>query len=83
MLWKLAVLWWSAFPTIPRLCRSCHRSLVAPGRLHPLFRFTPTAHSGRYRWQWLTIPIPPVLPSGIPSSIASSPKSRETGPTNR
>ena len=25
------------FPRYLRLCRSCHRSLVAPGRFHPLF----------------------------------------------
>src|SRR5208282_5874606 len=39
------------FPRYLRLCRSCHCSLVAPGRFHPLSRFPPTAHSGRYRRQ--------------------------------
>ena len=39
------------FPRHSCFCRSCHRSLVAPGRFHPLSRFTPVVDSGRYRRQ--------------------------------
>jgi hypothetical protein len=39
------------FPRHCRVCRSCHRSLVAAGRLPALYRFAPTSHSGRHRRQ--------------------------------